>query len=249
MATLQKKFPRLAIQFDRLSDRSWDLPHIDLWISRQLELQAVSNCYVESACLGLSPCISLPKGSAGRLKCPMCIWQATILELWSLGRFIECKMTHQPILGFLVPSIARRISILKGHADIDRKHIRLKIVTAQYPSFEVDLQEGEHEQASWDKDYNAAAELALTSATLRRMMLYHGALVKVSLSKGSLLTLPAAKSEIQIYVLVAIHLEMSSAWIWEILHTSKDQYCFILLTMSSADFIALIRAWMQVSHC
>ena len=70
----------------------------------------------------------------------------------------------------------------------------MKIVTAQYPSFEVDLQEGEHEQASWDKDYNAAAELALTSATLRRMMLYHGALVKVSLSKGSLLTCQLQKA-------------------------------------------------------
>ena len=94
-------------------------------------------------------------------------------------------MAQQPLMGFLVPSIARRISILSGHADREKNTVKLRVAVSAHPHLEANLR-GEEDQAPWQQDYDAAAEIAVTTASLRQMMLYHGALVKASFYKSNL---------------------------------------------------------------
>ena len=92
-------------------------------------------------------------------------------------------MAQQPLMGFLVPSIARRISILSGHAVREKELAQLKIAISSY-SHKVTLR-GDEDQALWHQDNDPAVEIAVTSKTLQHLMLYHGALVKVRVSVSS----------------------------------------------------------------
>ena len=88
-------------------------------------------------------------------------------------------MTQQPLLEYFIPSIGRRISILGGNADRGQ-NIRLKLIYSGSPHYDFEGYQ-RLEQHTWNQDYNPAVEVAVTSATLRRIMLYHGAIVKVGL--------------------------------------------------------------------
>ena len=60
--------------------------------------------------------------------------------------------------------------------------VDLRIALSPVPQFTVNPRDDE-DQALWQQDNDPAVEIAVTAATLRHMMLYNGALVRV----GSLL--------------------------------------------------------------
>lgn len=82
--------------------------------------------------------------------------------------------------GFLIPLIARRIAILNGHADWQpENHFEVELLNTSLLARPSASCQDTDKDESWRHDEDAAIEVAVSSASLKRMMLYHGSLVKV----------------------------------------------------------------------
>lgn len=112
-------------------------------------------------------------------------------------------MTSESLTGAIVPSVARRISILSGHTDWQKESFSLGTAVLKSSQFPHDTSAKSTEKPKWQEEHDPALEVAVTPNTLKKLMQYHGSLVKVSISWQALLVL-GAQSLLHLKGLIAI---------------------------------------------